>query len=121
MNGKIVNYRLAPANEHDLPAGTELNVDWEKYGAPKMIGDKAYLGGSVITPPKSNAKNPDPRWKEEYFSARKIIESAFSSLIGRGIRFGQVKTWLSLRLKVALVILSYNMRFISFQIPSINP
>lgn len=35
------------------------------------------------------------------------MESAFSVLVGAGQRWGQVKTYLSLRLKVALTLLAH--------------
>ena len=78
---------------------------------PKQIGDKGYQSGTYRTPPKANAKMPDPRWKAEYAAARKIIESTFSVLMGAGLRWGQVKTKLSLRRKVALAVLAYNLKF----------
>ncbi len=86
---------------------------------PKQIGDKrpsvlmgavlaktGYQSGTYLTPPKNNAKQIDPRWQAEYAAARKIIESTFSVLAGSGLRWGQVKTMLSLRLKVALLVLT---------------
>ena len=86
--------------------------EWRPYGrpftttGPKQIGDKGYQSGTCLTPPKVNAKQVDPRWKPEYGAARKCVESAFSVLVGAGLRWGQVKTYLSLRLKVALNILT---------------
>lgn len=111
LNGKIAQYAIVPANVHDLTAGGQLVEQWPAYGGPKIIGDKAYQGGGYIVPARSNMKKPDPRWREEFHAARKIIESAFSSLVGRGLRWGQVKTFMSLRLKVALIIAVYNLRF----------
>ena len=67
-----------------------------------------------MTPPKVNAKKIHPRWKPEYEAARKCVESAFSVLVGAGLRWGQVKTYLSLRLNVALNILAHNLKFIDF-------
>lgn len=40
------------------------------------------------------------------------MESAFSVLVGAGLRWGQGKMYLSLRLKVALNVLAHNLRFI---------
>lgn len=111
LNGKIAQYALVAANEHDLTGGGHLVEQWPAYGGPKIIGDKAYQGGGYIVPARSNMKTPDPRWREEFHAARKIIESAFSSLAGRGLRWGQVKTWTALRLKVALIVAAYNLRF----------
>lgn len=113
-NGRIVRYVIRPAHEHDLTAGEMMNAEWPTYGGPKIIGDKAYVGGGYITPPKSNAQNPDRRWRDEYHATRKAIESAFSSIVGRGLRWGQVKTVASLRLKVALTLIAYNLRFAAF-------
>ena len=111
LNGKLVKYELRPANEHDFTVGCAMNQDWPAYGGPKLIGDKGYQSGTYLTPPKNNAKHPDPRWKEEYGAARKIIESAFSALVAMGLRWGQVKTLTTLRLKVALLVLAYNLKF----------
>lgn len=123
LNGKIANYTLKPARQHDFPAGCSMNYEWPDYGAPEMIGDKGYYGGGYIVPPKSNTKNPDLRWRDEFYAARKIIESTFSSLVGRGLRWGQVKTWNSLRLKVACIIAAYNLRFLDLSHPPavVNP
>ena len=91
--------------------------EWRPYGrpftttGPKQIGDKGYQSGTCLTPPKVNAKQVDPRWKPEYGAARKCVESAFSVLVGAGLRWGQVKTYLSLRLKVALNVLAHNLKF----------
>ena len=67
--------------------------------------------GTYLTPPKENAKHPDPRWREEDGTARKIIESPFSALVSMGLRWGQVKTIATLRLKVALLVLAHNLKF----------
>lgn len=112
LNGKIAKYEIHPANTHDLTVGCLMNRDWPTYGGPKQIGDKGYQSGTYLTPPKRNAKRPDSRWKEEYAAARKIIESAFSVLVGSGLRWGQVKTMTSLRLKVALLVLAHNLKFL---------
>lgn len=112
LHGRIVRYVIRPANEHDFSVLCEMNQDWPAYGGPKQIGDKGYQSGTCLTPPKVNAKQVDPRWKAEYGAARKCIESAFSVLVGAGLRWGQVKTYLSLRLKVALNVLAHNLKFI---------
>lgn len=113
LNGKLAQYVVLPANQHDLMAGYELNAKWVAYGAPRIIGDKAYVDGCNLTPPKKNAKTVDPHWKKEYGTARKMIETVFSSLTRAGIRLGQVKDLRSLRLKVALAVMAYNWRYIN--------
>ena len=75
------------------------------------LAKKGDQSGTYLTPPKNNAKQIDPRWKEEYAAARKMIESTFSALAGPGLRWGQVKTMLSLRLKVVLLVLAHNLKF----------
>jgi len=104
---KIVKYEIRPANQHDFTVLCEMNKDWPSYGGPKQIGDKAYQSGTCLTPPKVNARRIDARWRAEYGAARKCVESAFSVLVGAGLRWGQVKTYLSLRLKVAVNVLAY--------------
>ncbi len=76
-----------------------------------VLAKTGYQSGTYLTPPKNNAKQLGPRWKEEYSAARKIIESTFSTLVGSGLRWGQVKTMLSLRLKAALLVLAHNLKF----------
>lgn len=112
LNGKIVSYAIHPANDHDFSVLRKMNTHWPAYGGPKQIGDKGYQSITTITPPKSNAKKPNPRWKDEFGAARKCIESAFSVLVGAGLRWGQVKTMLTLKLKVALHVLAYNLKFL---------
>ena len=107
-----MRYVILPANEHDFSVLCEMNRDWPSVGGPKQIGDKGDQSGACLTPPKVNAKRIDPRWKPEYGAARKCVESAFSVLVGAGLRWGQVKTMLSLRLKVALNVLAHNLKFI---------
>ena len=41
-NGEIVQCNVKPADLHDLTTSYELNVQWGKYGGPKVIGDKGY-------------------------------------------------------------------------------
>jgi len=114
LNGQIAKYEIRPANQHDFSVLCEMNKDWPSYGGPKQIGDKGYQSATCLTPPKVNARRVDPRWRVEYGAARKCVESAFSVLVGAGLRWGQVKTYLSLRLKVALTILAHNLKFFDF-------
>lgn len=116
LNGKSAKYAIRLANQHDEVVLGEMNRDWPLYAGPKQIGDKGCQSGPCLTPPKINAKRCDPRWKPEYGAARKCIESACSVLSGAGIRWGQVKTYLSLRFKVALSILAHNLKYIDLAI-----
>ncbi|ADY25513.1 transposase IS4 family protein [Deinococcus proteolyticus MRP] len=111
LNGEIVAYNIRAANEHDYSVLCEMNRKWPAYGGPQQIGDKGYQSLTTITPPKVNARRPSPRWREEFGAARKCIESAFSVLVGAGLRWGQVKTMASLKLKVALHVLAHNLKY----------
>lgn len=111
LNGQIALYGVRPANLHDLTVGHELNTHWVEYGAPKQIGDKAYQDGVYLTPPKKSAKSPDPRWKEEYGWARKMVETTFSSLVRAGIRIAPIRSERALRLRVALAVFAHNLAF----------
>lgn len=112
LNGRIAKYVIRPANQHDFTVLCEMKQEWPSYGVPKQVGAKGYQSGTCLMPPKVNARRTDPRWKPEYGAARKCVESAFSILVGVGLRWGQVKTLLSLRLKVALGVLAHNLKFI---------
>lgn len=111
LNGQIALYSIRPANLHDLTVGHALNAHWTLYGAPRIIGDKAYLDGTYLTPPKKNAKTNDPRWNDEYGTARKIIETTFSSLVRAGLRIAPIRSLPALRLRVALTVLAHNLAF----------
>ena len=43
------------------------------------LGDRAYIGSDIFTPSRSNALNPNI-WTRLLDSARKTIESVFSTL-----------------------------------------
>ena len=66
LNGEIVAYSIRPANEHDYNVFCQMNGKWPAYGGPQQIGDKGYQSITTITPPKVNAKRPNPRWREEF-------------------------------------------------------
>jgi hypothetical protein len=111
LNGKIAKDEIHPANLHDFTVVSIMNRDWPAYGGPKQIGDKGYQSGTYLTPPKNDASQLAARRKEEYAAAREMIESTFSALAGPGLRRGQVKTMLSLRLKVVLLVPAHNVKF----------
>ena len=74
-----------------------------------MLGDKAYLGSSVITPKRDNQKQPSI-WSKQFGKARKRIESSFSSLVrSLNLHVAQVKTFWSLRAKVNFKIAAFNL------------
>ena len=109
--GQLIQHIILPANEHDFSAACQLNAKWIDFGCPKMIGDKAYVSASFITPPKINATRVDHRWKKEYGALRIKIERTFSWLVGVGLRTPQIKTLKSLKARVAIAFLAHNLWF----------
>lgn len=74
-----------------------------------VIGDKAYLGTTVITPARKNMTR-DTGWNEFYNRVRKRIETTFSSLVrSLTLHAAQVKTFWSLRARVNLKIAAFNL------------
>ena len=72
------------------------------------LGDKAYLGCGVYTPPKTNALSPGV-WTRLMDAARKTIESVFSSLARtKFLVFGQRNSFHSLRAHVCRKIAAHN-------------
>lgn len=111
LNSQIALYSGRPAHLHDLTVGHGLNAHWTLYGAPRLIGDKADLDGSHLTPPKNKAKTSDPCRGDEDGTARNSIETTFSSLVRTGLRIAPVRSWPGLRLRVALAVLAHNPAF----------
>jgi len=58
-HGRVLQYRLESAHHHDSPIAHKLNTGWTAFGAPLVIGDKAYVSDTIATPPKAN--RPDRR------------------------------------------------------------
>ena len=108
-NGEIVHYSVKSANMHDITASYELNLQWPKYGGPRVIGDKGYCGLGYIYPPKKNTRY-DTGWRDDYHAKmRKRIETVFSQLVAEGIRSVQAKTLRSLQVRVVLAVLAHNL------------
>ena len=76
--GAVCRFAVVPANEHDVTVAKCL-LDGRYDDLHCLIGDKAYLGLGIYTPPKQNAKNPG-FWCGFFAQARKSIEAVFSSL-----------------------------------------
>ena len=55
--GAICRFGIVPANEHDISVARCL-LDERYDDLHSVIGDKAYLGLGIYTPPKKNAKEP---------------------------------------------------------------
>ena len=108
--GRVLQYRLEPAHHHDAPIARKLNTGWVAFGAPLLIGDKAYVSDTIVTPPKKNATRAS-KWKEEYGPLRAGIERTFSWIVRTGVRNSQIKTFNALRSRVAYAVLAHHIRF----------
>jgi hypothetical protein len=76
--GYICRFGIVSANEHDATiAKSLLNDTYDDLNM--IIGDKAYIGTGIYTPPKDNARESG-FWSGFFSKARKSIESIFSSL-----------------------------------------
>ncbi len=106
LDGLFERWGIVPANEADVTVARAL-LDNTK--GEVVLGDKAYLGSSVITPKRDNQKQPSA-WSKPFGKARKRIESSFSSLVrSLNLHIAQVKTFWSLRVKVNLKIAAFNL------------
>ncbi len=105
LDGQLVKFAIAPAHEADVTVARAL-LDEPERGL--TLGDKAYLGCGVYTPPKVNALSPGV-WTRLMDTARKTIESVFSSLTRtKYLVFGQRNSFHSLRAHVCRKIAAHN-------------
>jgi hypothetical protein len=78
MGGMLCWFAIVLASKADTTVARALpNPEYDELD--RIVADKAYIGLGVFTPPKANAKHPVP-WTKLMDSARKIIETVFSSL-----------------------------------------
>lgn len=105
LDGQIVKFAIAPAHEADVTVARAL-LDEAEQGV--TLGDKAYLGSGIYTPPKANALTPGI-WTRLMDAARKTIESVFSSLTRtKYLVFGQRNSFHALRAHVCRKIAAHN-------------
>ena len=78
LSSYICRFGIVPAHEHDATVAKAL-LDERYDDFSSILGDKAYTGLGIFTPPKSNAKETT-FWSGFFAKARKAIESVFSSL-----------------------------------------
>lgn len=106
LEGLFESWGIVPANEADITVARALLASRE---GEIVLGDKAYLGSSVVTPKRDNQKSQGV-WSTAFSKARKRIESSFSSLVRSfNLHAAQVKTFWSLRAKVNLKIAAFNL------------
>jgi hypothetical protein len=102
-------FAIVPANEAD-PTVFKALVNAQEDALEKILGDKAYVGCGIYTPSKSNAKQPLP-WTKLMDGARKLVESAFSSLArGQFLCNSQLNSYWSVRACVCRKIAGHNLR-----------
>lgn len=106
--GYICRFGVVAANEHDATvAKVLLNPEYDDLSS--VIGDKAYIGLGLYTPPKDNAKEPG-FWCDFFARARKSIESIFSSLQRcRNLALQQLNSFWSVRASVCRKIAAHNL------------
>lgn len=105
----FARFAIVPANEAD-PTVFKALVNANQDDLGRLLGDKAYVGCGIYTPSKSNAKQPLP-WTKLMDSARKLVESAFSSLArGQFLCNPQLNSFWSVRACVCRKIAGHNLR-----------
>ena len=106
--GAICRFALVPANEHDVTVAKCL-LDERYDDLHSLIGDKAYLGLGIYTPPKQNARTPG-FWCDFFAQARKSIEAVFSSLQRcRNLALQQLNSFWSIRASVCRKLAAHNL------------
>ena len=99
---------LLSANEHDVSVARAL-LDEEHDDFNAIIGDKAYVGLGIYTPPKENAKEPR-FWCHFFAKARKFIEAISSSLQRcRNLALQQLNSFWSIRASVCRKIAAHSL------------
>jgi hypothetical protein len=104
----LCRFAIVPANEADITVARVL-LNPEHDELDRIVGDKAYVGLGIFTPPKANAKHPVP-WTKLMDSARKLIETVFSSLTrNKHLVLGQLNSFWSIRASVCRKIAAHNL------------
>lgn len=103
--GWIVKFAIVPAHEADPTVAKAL---LNREALDLTLGDKAYVGCGIYTPPKKNALNP-AFWTHLMDATRKTIESVFSSLVRtKHLTLGQRNSFWSIRAHVCRKIAAHN-------------
>ena len=103
--GMIVKFALTPAHEADVTVVRALLSNTERA---LTLGDKAYAGSGIYTPPKTNALKPGS-WTSLMNTTRKLIESVFSSLTRtKHLVLGQRNSFRSIRAHTCRKIAAHN-------------
>lgn len=104
--GLFRRWAFVSADAADVTVGRELLEGLENE---VVLGDKANIGSTTITPARTNM-SCNTGWCKAYDRLRKRIETTFSSLVrSLTLHTAQVKTFWSLRARVNLKIAAYNL------------
>jgi Transposase DDE domain len=104
----ICRFAIVPANEADVTVARCL-VNENEDDLKLILGDKAYVGMGIFTPSRKNAKRPQP-WTKLMDSARKLIETVFSSLTrAKHLVLGQLNSFWSVRSSACRKIAAHNL------------
>ena len=106
--GAVCRFALVLANEHDITVAKCLfNEHYDDLHS--LIGDKAYLGLGIYTPPKQNAKTPG-FWCNFFAQVRKSIKAVFSSLQRCcNLALQQLNSFWSIRASVCRKLAAHNL------------
>lgn len=108
LRAYICRFGIVPANEHDAKVAKAL-LDERYDDFASILGDKAYTGLGLFTPPKANAKQAT-FWSGFFNRARKSIESVFSSLTRSfNLISQQLNSFWSIRASICRKIAAYNL------------
>jgi hypothetical protein len=100
-----VKFAIVPAHEADPTVAKALLC---QDALDLTLGDKAYVGGGIYTPPKDDSLNPG-FWSPWLDTARKTIESVFSTLVRtKHLVLGQHNSFWSIRAHVCRKIAAHN-------------
>ena len=104
-DGLVVKFAITPAHEADVTVARAIPSGPERA---LSLGDKAYLGSGIYTPPKTNALSRGV-WTSLTSTTRKMIESVFSSLTRtKHLVLGQRNSFRSIRAHVCRKIAAHN-------------
>ena len=101
----LIVFAISAAHKADVTVVRALLTDSERS---LTLGDKAYLGCGLYTPPKTNAVSPNT-WTSLMDTTRKLIESVFSSFTRtKYLVLGQRNSFRSIRAHTCRKIAAHN-------------
>ena len=112
-SGYICRFAIVSANENDATVARAL-LDEHHDDLNAVLGDKAYKGLGIHTPPKANAKQPE-FWSGFFTKARMSIETVFSCLTRtKNLCLQQLNSFSSVRASVCRKLAAHNLTLFLF-------